>query len=80
MAQMKEQSRTPEKELSTEEIANLSDEEYKTLVIKMLTELIDLGQKMKELMKFTQSKIHQEPTVKGRELGLKSTIWSKRKK
>ena len=80
MAQMKEQSRTPEKELSNEEIANLSDEEYKTLVIKMLTELIDLGQKMKEQMKFTQSKIHQEPTVKGRELGLKSTIWSKRKK
>ena len=47
MAQMKEQSKTPEKELSTEEIANLSDEEFKTLVIKMLTELVELGCKMK---------------------------------
>ena len=44
---MKEQSRTPEKELSDEEIANLSDEEFKTLVIKMLTELVELGCKMK---------------------------------
>ena len=42
MAQMKEQSKTPERELSNEEIANLSDGEFKTLVIKMLTELIEL--------------------------------------
>ena len=81
MAQMKEQIKVPEKiQLSDEEIVNLLEAQFKTLVIKMLTELIDLGQKMKEQMKFTQSKIHQEPTVKGRELGLKSTIWSKRKK
>ena len=33
---MKEQSKTPESELSDEEIANLSDGELKTLVIKML--------------------------------------------
>ena len=45
MAQMKEQSKTPERELSDEERANLSDGEFKALVIKMLTELIDLGQK-----------------------------------
>ena len=45
MAQMKEKSKTPGKELSDEEIANLSDVEFKTLVIKMLTELIELGQK-----------------------------------
>ena len=41
MAQMKEQIKTPEKELSDEEIANLSDAEFKTLVIMMLTEMID---------------------------------------
>ena len=35
MAQMKEQIKTPEKELSEMEIANLSDTEFKTLVIKM---------------------------------------------
>ena len=38
MAQMKEQNKTPEKELSNMEIANLSDGEFKTLVIKMLRE------------------------------------------
>ena len=45
---MKEQSKTSERELSDEEIANLSDGEFKALVIKMLTELIELGQKMKK--------------------------------
>ena len=43
MAQMKEQNKAPERELSKEEIANLSDGEFKALVIKMLTELIELG-------------------------------------
>ena len=41
--QMKEQSKTPERELSQEEIASLSDGEFKAPVIKMLTELIELG-------------------------------------
>ena len=39
MAQMKEQIKTPEKELNEMEISNLSDAEFKTLVIKMLKEL-----------------------------------------
>ena len=39
MAQMKEQIKTPEKELNKMEISNLSDEELKTLVIRMLKEL-----------------------------------------
>ena len=43
-AQMKEQSKSSERELSEEKIANLSDGEVKALVIKMLTELIELGQ------------------------------------
>ena len=59
MAQMKEQSKTSEKELSDEHIANLSDGELKALVIKMLTELIELGQKMTEQLKDTQSEIKQ---------------------
>ena len=46
MAQMKEQIKAPEKiQLSDEEKANLSDTQFKTLVIRMLTELIELGQK-----------------------------------
>ena len=36
---MKEQSKTPEKELNKMEISNLSDAEYKTLVMRMLKEL-----------------------------------------
>ena len=39
MAQMKEQTKTPEKELNTMEKSNLSDAEFKTLVIRMLKEL-----------------------------------------
>ena len=59
MAQMKEQIKTPEKELSNEEIDNLSYTEFKTLIIRMLTELIELGHKMKEEMKATQSEIKE---------------------
>ena len=39
MAQMKEQNKTPEKKLSEMELSNLSDAEFKTLVIRMLKEL-----------------------------------------
>ena len=56
---MKEQSKTSKRELSEEEIAILSGGEFKALVIKMLTELIELGQKMKKQMKDTQSEIKQ---------------------
>ena len=38
---MKEQNETPEKELNEMELANLSDAEFKTLVIRMLRELIE---------------------------------------
>ena len=56
---MKEQSKASERELSDEEIAKLSDGEFKAPVIKMLTELIELGQKMKEQIKDTQNEIKQ---------------------
>ena len=39
MAQMKEQTKTPEKELIEMEISNLSDAEFKTVVIRKLKEL-----------------------------------------
>ena len=38
MAQIKEQIKTPEKELSEVEISNLIDAEFKTLFIRMLKE------------------------------------------
>ena len=49
---MKEQTKAPEMiQLSNEEIANLSDAQFKTLVIKKLTELVEFGQKLDEKMK-----------------------------
>ena len=69
---MKEQIKTPEKELSDKETDNLSDAEFKTLVIKMLTELIELGHKMRKEMKATQSEIKeniQGTNSEGKETG-----------
>ena len=57
MAQMEEQIKFLEKELSDEEIANLPGAEFKTLVIRMLTEMMEYGHKIKEEMKATQSEI-----------------------
>ena len=52
MAQMKEQIEAPEKiQLSNKEIANLSDAQFKTLVIRMLTELVESVRKPDEKMK-----------------------------
>ena len=41
MAQMKEKIKTPEKDLKNKEVDNLSDAEFKTLVIRMLTEMTE---------------------------------------
>ena len=55
MAQMKERLKAPEKiHLSDEEIANLSDEQFKTLVIMMLTELVGYVHKTEKKVKATQ--------------------------
>ena len=52
MAQVKEQIKAPEKiQPSNEEIANLSDAQFKTLVIRILTKLVEFGQKLDEKMK-----------------------------
>ena len=84
MAQMKEQIKVPEKiQLSNEEIAKLSDAQFKTLVIRKLTELAEFGrkldEKMKAMLRETKENV-QGPTVMGRKLGLKSTVWTRRKK
>ena len=49
---MKEQIKAPEKiQLNEGEMANLSDAQFKTLVIKMLTELVEFVRKLDEKMK-----------------------------
>ena len=70
---MKEQIKTPKKkiQLSNEEIANLSDAEFKTLVIRMLTEIVEYGPKMEEV-KAMQSEIKenvQSTNSDGKEIG-----------
>ena len=58
MAQIKELIKAPEKiQLSDEEIAKLSDAEFKTLVIKMLTEMVEYVHKLEEKVKAMKSEI-----------------------
>ena len=57
---MKEQIKAPEKiQLRDEEIANLSDAQFKTLVIRMLTELVEFGHKLDEKMKAMLSEMKE---------------------
>ena len=80
---MKEQIKAPKTELSNEEIANLSNAEFKTLVIRMLTEMVEYGHKTEEKVKAIQSEIKKN--IQGinnqrKETRLKSKIWNRRKK
>ena len=57
---MKEQMKAPEKiQLSNEEIANLPDAQFKTLVIRMLTELVEYGSKIEEKVKAMKHEIKE---------------------
>ena len=59
-------------QLSSEEIANLSDAQFKTLVIRKLTELVEYGCKMEEKVKAMKSEIRkniQGTNSEGKETG-----------
>ena len=61
------QIKAPEKlQLSNKEIANLSDAQFKTLVIRMLTELIEYGRKLDEKVKAMLNKNVQETNSDGK--------------
>ena len=68
---MKEQIKAPENiQLSNKQIASLSDAQFKTLVIRVLTELVEYGHKLKEKMKAMLSEIKenvQETNSEGKE-------------
>ena len=72
---MKDQIKAPEKiELSEEERANLSDAEFKTLVIRVLTEMTEYGHKIKEERKAIQIEIKkniQGTNSEGKKTGTK---------
>ena len=55
-AQMKEHIKTPEKEINKMEISNLSDVEFKTLVLRMLEELREDLSSIKKIQ--SEMKIH----------------------
>ena len=64
--------KNPEKELSNEEIDNLSDAEFKTLIIRMLTELVEYGHKTEEkvrAMKYEIKENAQGTNSEGKETG-----------
>ena len=46
---MKEQIKVPKIERSNEERANLSDAEFKTLIIRMPTEMVEYGHKIEKV-------------------------------
>ena len=80
---MKEQIKAPKIQLSNEEIANLSDAEFKTLVIRMLTELVEFGRRLDEKMKAMLSEIKkhvQGTNSDGKETGTQINVWTRRKK
>ena len=81
---MKEQIKAPEKiQLSNEQIANLSDAQFKTLVIRMLTELVEYGHKLDEKMKAMLSEIKenvQGTNSDGKQTGTKINGVDQRKK
>ena len=56
---MKEQIKAPKLEWSNEEKANLPDAQFKTLVIRMLTEFVEFGCKLDEKMKAMLSEIKE---------------------
>ena len=77
MAQMKEQIKVPEKiQLSNEKIANLSEAKFKTLVIRMLTEMVEYGHKIEEKVKAMKSEI-KGTNSGGKEIGtqINSVDW-----
>ena len=69
---MKEQIKILEKELSKKEIAKLSDAEFKTVGIGVLTEMIEYSHKIEEEVKAMQSEIKkniQGTNSEGKETG-----------
>ena len=86
MAQMKEQIKTPERDLNKMEISNLSDAEFKTLAIRVFKEISeDLNSSIKMTqpeMKDTLIKIKNNlygNNSRVDEAEMKSVIWNIRK-
>ena len=78
-----EQIKAPKIELSDEEINNLSDAQFKTLVIRKLTELVEFGhkldEKMKAMLRETKESV-QGTNSDAKETGTQIIVSTRRKK
>ena len=85
MAQMKDQIKTTEKGLNKMEISNLSDAEFKTLVVRMLKKLSeDLNSRKKSQSEMKDTLIEIKNNLQGNnsrvdKARIKSMIWNIRK-
>ena len=57
MYQMKEKDKTPEKQLNEVEIGNLSEKEFRIMIVKMIQ---DLGKTMEAKIKRMQEMLHKD--------------------
>ena len=85
MVQMKEQTKTPVKELNKREISNPSDAEFKTPVIRMFKELSEdlssikkIQSEMKDIL-IEIKNIYRETAVQWMKPTINSMIWNIRK-
>ena len=80
---MKERIKAPEKiQLSNEKIADSSYAQFKTLVIRMLTEMIGYGCKIEEKVKAMKSKIKEKvqgTNSEGKETGTQISALEQKK-
>ena len=78
---MKEQIKAPEKEIINKEIDNLPDAEFKTLVIRILTEMVECGCKIEKKEKAMKSEIEengQGTSSKEKETGIQTNHLEKK--
>ena len=67
MVQKKDQIKTPEKELNKMDTNNLSDAEFKTLVIWMLKELSEDLNSIKKMQSETKDTLNNEEQFTGKQ-------------
>ena len=77
MSQMKEQDKTPEKQLNEVEIGNLPEKEFRIMIVKMIQ---DLGIRMEAKIEKMQEMINKDPEeLKNKQTEMNNTITEMKK-
>ena len=72
MSQMKEQDKTPEKQLNEVDIGNLSENEFRIMIMKMIQ---DLGKRMEAKIKKMQEMFNKDlKELKNKQTEMNNTI------